>query len=42
MSDSSKNAIPKLCDFGLAKILRKDQYTQEICGTLGFCAPEVI
>jgi len=32
----------KLCDFGVSKILKKDQMITEQCGTPAYIAPEII
>lgn len=42
MTDATDKAIPKLVDFGLAKILGPNEYTREAYGTVGYCAPEVL
>ena len=42
MSDSTENAIPKLADFGLAKIVGPSEQADEPFGTLGYAAPEVL
>lgn len=42
MSDSSEKAIPKLVDFGLAKIIGPTEKSDEPFGTLGYVAPEVL
>ena len=42
MSDSSEHAIPKLADFGLAKIVGPSEKADEPFGTLGYAAPEVL
>lgn len=42
MSDSSDSAIPKIVDFGLAKIIGPSNTAQEPFGTLGYVAPEVL
>ncbi|XP_038072890.1 calcium/calmodulin-dependent protein kinase type IV-like [Patiria miniata] len=41
-ADSTENAALKLADFGLAKMLYKDVQMQTVCGTPGYCAPEVL
>lgn len=42
MSDTSDKAIPKIVDFGLAKILGPGEVTNEPFGTYGYQAPEVL
>ena len=42
MSDTGQNAVPKLVDFGLAKIVGPNEYANEPFGTLGYVAPEVL
>lgn len=42
MTDSSNSAIPKIVDFGLAKIIGPTESANEPFGTLGYVAPEVI
>ena len=42
MSDLSDNAVPKLVDFGLAKIIGPTETSNEPFGTLGYVAPEVL
>ena len=42
MSDSTDCAIPKIVDFGLAKIIGPSNTAQEPFGTLGYVAPEVL
>ena len=42
MSDVTDNAIPKLADFGLAKIVGPSEKADEPFGTLGYAAPEVL
>lgn len=42
MSDTSDNAVPKIVDFGLAKIIGPSCTAQEPFGTLGYAAPEVL
>ena len=42
MSDNSDSAIPKLVDFGLAKIIGPKEMANDPFGTLGYVAPEVL
>ena len=42
MSDASDHAVPKLVDFGLAKIIGPTEKSDEPFGTLGYVAPEVL
>ena len=42
MSDRTDFAIPKIVDFGLAKIIGPNITAQEPFGTLGYVAPEVL
>ena len=42
MSDTTDNAVPKLVDFGLAKIIGPSEKANEPFGTLGYVAPEVL
>jgi calcium-dependent protein kinase len=42
MSDSSDSAMPKIVDFGLAKIIGPSNTASEPFGTLGYVAPEVL
>ena len=42
MSNINDNAIPKLVDFGLAKIIGPTEKADEPFGTLGYVAPEVL
>ncbi len=42
MSNSSDQAVPKLVDFGLAKIIGPSEKADEPFGTLGYVAPEVL
>jgi serine/threonine protein kinase len=42
MSDSTDKSVPKLVDFGLAKIIGPSEKTTEPFGTLGYVAPEVL
>ena len=42
MSDHTDDALPKLVDFGLAKIMGPSEKADEPFGTLGYVAPEVL
>jgi calcium-dependent protein kinase len=42
MSDSTEKSMPKLVDFGLAKIIGPSETATEPFGTLGYVAPEVL
>ena len=42
MSDESDTAIPKLADFGLAKMIGPNEKANEPFGTLGYVAPEIL
>jgi len=42
MTDSSENSIPKLVDFGLAKMIGPNEKAEEPFGTLGYVAPEIL
>lgn len=42
MSDNTERAIPKLVDFGLAKIMGPREKATEPFGTLGYVAPEIL
>lgn len=42
MTNNSETAIPKLCDFGLAKIMGPTEMATDPFGTLGYVAPEVL
>ena len=42
MSDNSETGIPKLVDFGLAKMIMPNEKADEPFGTLGYVAPEVL
>lgn len=42
MTDDTDKAIPKLVDFGLSKIVGPNEGCKETCGTLGYCAPEIL
>lgn len=42
MTDSTENSIPKIVDFGLAKMLAPNQKANEPFGTIGYVSPEVL
>ena len=42
MTARDDSGIPKLVDFGLAKIIGPDEYASEPFGTVAYAAPEVI
>jgi serine/threonine protein kinase len=42
MSDSLAKSVPKLVDFGLAKMIGPNETANEPFGTLGYVAPEVL
>lgn len=42
MSDRTDFAVPKIVDFGLAKIIGPNSTASEPFGTLGYVAPEVL
>ena len=42
MSDNTDNSVPKLVDFGLAKMIGPNEKADEPFGTLGYVAPEVL
>ena len=42
MSDNEEAAVPKLVDFGLAKMIGPNEKADEPFGTLGYVAPEVL
>lgn len=42
MTDNSETSVPKLVDFGLAKIIGPTEKSDEPFGTLGYVAPEVL
>lgn len=42
MTDTTNNAIPKICDFGLAKMIGPNEKAEEPFGTLGYVAPEIL
>lgn len=42
MSDQTDNALPKIVDFGLAKMIGPQEKADEPFGTLGYVAPEIL
>lgn len=42
MTDTSEKSIPKLVDFGLAKMIGPNEKADEPFGTLGYVAPEIL
>ncbi|XP_064619499.1 calcium/calmodulin-dependent protein kinase type IV-like isoform X2 [Lineus longissimus] len=40
--NNAENAKLKIADFGLSKILEHDVRMQTVCGTPGYCAPEIL
>jgi serine/threonine protein kinase len=42
MSDNTESGVPKLVDFGLAKMIGPSEKADEPFGTLGYVAPEVL
>ncbi|XP_002736839.1 calcium/calmodulin-dependent protein kinase type IV-like [Saccoglossus kowalevskii] len=40
--DTSEDALLKIADFGLSKIMSDSVTMQTVCGTPGYCAPEVL
>ena len=42
MSDNTETSVPKLVDFGLAKMIGPNEKALEPFGTLGYVAPEVL
>lgn len=42
MTDNSESAMPKIIDFGLARVLAPTETSEEPYGTLGYVAPEVL
>ena len=42
MTDNSDKAVPKLADFGLARMIGPSEKSTEPFGTLGYVAPEVL
>ena len=42
MSDNTEASVPKLVDFGLAKMIGPNEKASEPFGTLGYVAPEIL
>ena len=42
MTDTTEQSVPKLVDFGLAKIIGPNEKASEPFGTLGYVAPEIL
>lgn len=42
MTNSTETALPKLVDFGLAKMIGPNEKAEEPFGTLGYVAPEIL
>jgi serine/threonine protein kinase len=42
MSDTTDKSVPKLVDFGLAKMIGPNEKAEEPFGTLGYVAPEIL
>jgi serine/threonine protein kinase len=42
MTDDSDHADAKLADFGLSKFIGPDETADDLYGTLGYVAPEVL
>jgi serine/threonine protein kinase len=42
MSDDTEQAVPKIVDFGLAKMIGPKEKADEPFGTLGYVAPEIL
>lgn len=40
--DNSEDAKLKLADFGLSKIIDNEVHMQTVCGTPGYCSPEIL
>lgn len=42
MTNTSSKAVPKIVDFGLAKMIGPSEKAEEPFGTLGYVAPEIL
>ncbi len=42
MTDTTNKSVPKLVDFGLAKMIGPHEKAEEPFGTLGYVAPEIL
>lgn len=42
MTDTTDKSVPKLVDFGLAKMIGPNEKAEEPFGTLGYVAPEIL
>ena len=42
MTDKTRASVPKLVDFGLAKIIGPNEVANDPFGTLGYAAPEIL
>ena len=42
MTDTTEQSVPKLVDFGLAKMIGPNVKAEEPFGTLGYGAPEIL
>ena len=42
MTNQTEQALPKLVDFGLAKMIGPNEKAEEPFGTLGYVAPEIL
>jgi serine/threonine protein kinase len=42
MTDTTLKSVPKLVDFGLAKMIGPNEKADEPFGTLGYVAPEIL
>ena len=42
MTNDTDKSVPKIVDFGLAKIIGPGELTKEPYGTVGYCSPEVL